>query len=105
MCSDLKIVVCPFVLFRLAIMLSVLLRFMDSDYPFGIFKLFLHVAPLGYIFLISGQPVFALTPYRCMPSREAANTDLITHDLTQPGIEPTIYFTQDDHINYNTITR
>jgi len=31
---------CPFVLFLLAIVLSVLLRFTDSDYPFGIFKLF-----------------------------------------------------------------
>jgi len=30
-----------FVLFPLAIVLSVLLRFMDSDYPYGIFKLFL----------------------------------------------------------------
>ena len=30
---------CPFVLFLLAIVLSVL-RFTDSDYPFGIFKLF-----------------------------------------------------------------
>ena len=36
----LYIVVCPFVLFRLAIVLSVL-RYTDSDYPFGIFKLFL----------------------------------------------------------------
>jgi hypothetical protein len=36
----LTIVVCPFVLFPLAIVLSVLLRFTDSDYPFGIFKLF-----------------------------------------------------------------
>jgi len=35
------IVVCPFVLFLLAIVLSVLFRFMDSDYPFGIFRLFL----------------------------------------------------------------
>ena len=33
-------VVCPFVLFLLAIVLSVL-RCMASDYPFGIFKLFL----------------------------------------------------------------
>jgi hypothetical protein len=32
--------VCPFVLFLLAIVLSVLLRYTDSDYPFGIFKLF-----------------------------------------------------------------
>jgi hypothetical protein len=29
-----------FILFRLDIVLSALLRFMDSDYPFGIFKLF-----------------------------------------------------------------
>jgi hypothetical protein len=29
-------VVCPFVLFLLAIVLSVLLRYTDSDYPFGI---------------------------------------------------------------------
>ena len=36
-----KIVVCPFVLFLLAIVLYVLLRYTDSDYPFGIFKLFL----------------------------------------------------------------
>jgi len=36
----LYIVVCPFVLFLLAIVLSVFLRFTDSDYPFGIFKLF-----------------------------------------------------------------
>ena len=35
----LEIVVCPFVLFLLAIVLSVLLRYTDSGYPFGIFKL------------------------------------------------------------------
>ena len=34
-----NIVVCPFVLFHLAI--AVLLRYTDSDYPFGIFKPFL----------------------------------------------------------------
>ena len=37
----LLIVVCPFVLFLLAIVLSVLLRYTDSDWPFDIFKLFL----------------------------------------------------------------
>ena len=31
---------CPFVLFLLAIVLSVLLRYMESNYPFDIFKLF-----------------------------------------------------------------
>jgi len=30
----LQIVVCPFVLFLLAIVLSVILRYQDSDYPF-----------------------------------------------------------------------
>jgi len=34
-------VVYPFIPFLLAIVLSVLLRFMDSDYAFGIFKFFL----------------------------------------------------------------
>jgi hypothetical protein len=37
----LEIVVFRFVLFLLAIVLYVLLRYTDSDYPFGIFKLFL----------------------------------------------------------------
>jgi hypothetical protein len=32
----LQIVVCPFVFFLLAIVMSVLLRYTDSDYPFGI---------------------------------------------------------------------
>ena len=39
LCFD--IVVRPFVLFLLTILLSVLFRYTDSDYPFGIFKLFL----------------------------------------------------------------
>ena len=33
-----------FVLFLLAIVLSVILRYTDSDYPFGIFKLFLSIS-------------------------------------------------------------
>jgi hypothetical protein len=35
------IVVCPFVFFPLVIVLSVFLRFTDSDFPFGILELFL----------------------------------------------------------------
>jgi hypothetical protein len=38
--DDDHIISAAFVLFPLAIVLSVLLRYMDSDYPFGIFKLF-----------------------------------------------------------------
>ena len=34
----------PFVLFLLVIVLSILLRYTDYDYPFGIFKLFLYIA-------------------------------------------------------------
>jgi len=41
LCNDLSAIVCLFVLFLLAIVLSDPL-FMASDYPFGIFKLFLH---------------------------------------------------------------
>jgi hypothetical protein len=40
----LLIVVCPFVLFLLAIVLAVLLQYTDSDFPFGVFKLFLQAA-------------------------------------------------------------
>ena len=40
-CMFCRIVVCPFVLFLLTIVLSVLFRYMNSDYPFSIFKLFL----------------------------------------------------------------
>jgi len=32
---------CPFVPFLLALVLSVFLRYADSDYPFGVFKFFL----------------------------------------------------------------
>ena len=41
MCNILQIVVCPFVLFPLVIVLSIRLRFTDSDYPFGLFKHFI----------------------------------------------------------------
>jgi len=43
-----------FVLFLLAIVLSVLLRYADSDYPFGIFKLFL--SSVNTIFFKSSHP-------------------------------------------------
>ena len=41
-----------FVLFRLAIVLSILLWFPDSDYPFGIFKLFFVLFLLAIVFSI-----------------------------------------------------
>jgi len=42
----------PLVLFLLAIVLSVL-RFTDSDYPFGIFKLFFNVLDTDYEYSIN----------------------------------------------------
>ena len=44
------IVVCPFELFLLGIVLSVLLRYTDSDCPFGIFKLLIY-----YIYIIGSE--------------------------------------------------
>jgi hypothetical protein len=41
----LLIVVCPFLLFPLAIVLSVPLQYTDFDYSFGIFKLFSDTTP------------------------------------------------------------
>jgi hypothetical protein len=44
---------CPFVLFLLVIVLSVLLRYTDSDYPFGIFKLFLSFVLFLLVIMLS----------------------------------------------------
>jgi hypothetical protein len=46
----LYIVVCTFVLFLLAIVFSVLLQYTDSDYSFGIFKLFFQTSILSEYF-------------------------------------------------------
>jgi hypothetical protein len=52
----LPIVVCPFVLFLLAVELSVLLRYTVSDYPFGIFNLFfLHITMILAFVLLHGS--------------------------------------------------
>jgi hypothetical protein len=64
----LKIMVCPFVLFLLSIVhaLSVLLRFTNSDYPFGIFKLLIigfrmYLKKTIYIIYINLKDVVGLT--------------------------------------------
>jgi hypothetical protein len=41
--------------FFLAIVMSVLLRYTDSDYPFGIFKLFLLLGIFSYKSVVSGK--------------------------------------------------
>jgi hypothetical protein len=50
-----------------------------------------HVAPPGHIILIPSRPVFALSPYCCVLSGEATNTNLIVFGLARPELEPTIY--------------
>jgi len=52
-----------------------------------------HVAPLRHMILVLILPVFTLTPYGCMLSREAGNTNFIIFGLTQLGLEPMIYCT------------
>ena len=42
-----------------------------------------HVAPLGHIILIPCQSVFALSPYCCVLSGNATNTNFIVFDLTR----------------------
>ena len=54
-----------FVLFLFVIVLSVLLRFMTSDYPFGIYKLFLVMLSLQLKILLR---VFAGAPKPCVIS-------------------------------------
>ena len=56
MCNALQIVVCPFVLFLVTNVLSVL-RVTDSYYPFGIFKLFLFGVFVDYP--LQGQTFWA----------------------------------------------
>jgi hypothetical protein len=48
-----------------------------------------HIAPLWHIILIPSQPVFVLSPWCCMLSGEATNTNFIVFSLTRPGLEPT----------------
>ena len=48
-----------FILFHLAIVLSVLLRLMDSDYPFGISKLFSSLHPVLYRVRVAQSLVFS----------------------------------------------
>jgi hypothetical protein len=61
-----------------------------------------HVAPLGYIILIPSQPVFALSPYCCVLSGEATNTNFIVFGFTRSGLERTIYRTRGEHVNHYT---
>ena len=49
----------------------------------------------GHIILIPSQPVFALSPWCCVLSKEAVNTDFIVFALARSGLEPTIYRNRD----------
>jgi hypothetical protein len=60
----------------------------------------IHVAPLWFIILIPIQPVFALTPYCCVLSAEAANTNLTVYGLTRRGLPLTVYSTRGEHSNH-----
>jgi hypothetical protein len=46
-----------------------------------------YVAPLEHIILIPNQPIFALSPYFCVPIEEATNTNFIVFGLSRSGLE------------------
>jgi hypothetical protein len=62
-CSSLFV---PLYFFLLAIVMSVLLRFTDSDYPFGIFKLFFSfvVCHVHVTYTINYKIIFKLKSYK-----------------------------------------
>ena len=49
------------------------------------------VAPLGHIILISSRQVFDLSPWCCVLSGEATDTNVILCGLTPSGLDPTVY--------------
>ena len=51
---------------------------------------------------IPSQPVFVLSPYCCVLSGEAINTNLKVFGLTRSRLEPTIYCTQGEYANHYT---
>jgi len=52
---------------------------------------------------IPSQPVFALSPYCCVLSGEATNTNFIVFGFTRSEIKPTIYRTWGEHASRYTI--
>ena len=58
-----------------------------------------HVASLWQSIVIESQPLFALTPWCSLLSRETVNTDVIVFGLT---CNLTIYHTQDERANHHT---
>ena len=56
-----------------------------------------HAAPRRHIILILSQQICNLTPYFCMLSWEATNTNFIVFVLTQPGSDPMIYYTRGEY--------
>ena len=50
-----------------------------------------HVAPIDHIIFVFSQPVYRLIIICCVLNKETANINFIVFDMTQPGLEPTIY--------------
>jgi hypothetical protein len=63
-----------------------------------------HVAPVGHIILIPGQPVCVFSPYCCGLSQETTRFFFIVFGLTRPGLEPTIYHTWGEHYTTDAVT-
>jgi len=57
-----------------------------------------HVVLLKYIILTLSAPVFILTPYSRVLSREAANTNFIVFGLSRTLLKPKNYHTRGEHV-------
>ena len=80
MCIFLQIVICPFVLFLLSIVLSVILCFTDSDYPFGISRLLLARSDLAHGVVYS---ICTIIYVKCVSNLHQISTFLrIYHSVT-----------------------
>jgi hypothetical protein len=88
------IVVCPFVLFLLSIVLSIFLRYTDSDCPFGIFKLFLCFSEFICDVVYSGFMrwiFFSAMDSSIFVSNNNTLYSLRLYNLNSSFVEPSLY--------------
>ena len=79
--------------------------FMFDRYSAQLIEITLHVCTCRHtrtLYLISSQPVFALSPQYCVFSGQATNINFIVFGQTLPGVEPTIYRNRGEQANQYT---
>ena len=90
--------VCPFVHFLLAIVLSILLRCTNSDYPFGIFKLLFQPR--------SGQTKdYKIAPFICCFSLRYWDCAIYRHSIYFRDVAYTICIAAQSNVNKSWLTK